>query len=162
MRKEINRRITLCINFETLTTRVTRERWLSNEDRTGQNQGRKDIERPRSFRKRSSSKGGTGNRARPTPGSITGKYTRGWREACADGMLNFTVIDRHLADRSIATCSIVCLTCHRTSLVTRNRIVNYYSASRRDRLLSTNDTNCARIMKRDWNTCLREAEREKG
>lgn len=45
------------------------------------------------FRKRSSSKGGTGNRARSTPGSITGKYIRGWKEVCADGMLNFTVID---------------------------------------------------------------------
>lgn len=65
-------------------------------DRSIEREGNRVV----AFRKQGSSKGGTGNRARSTPGSITGKYIRGWKAACACGMLNFTVIDRHLPSRS--------------------------------------------------------------
>lgn len=64
--------------------------------------------------------------ARPTPGSTTGKYTRMERGivACVECLIS-PVIDRHLAATSIATCSIVCLTCHhrmpRSCLVTRKK-----------------------------------------
>lgn len=87
--------VAICIEYEKLATE--KENVESKANWPIEREGNRVV----AFRKRRPSKGGTGNRARPTPGSITGKYIRGWKAACAGGMLNFTVIDRHLPSRSM-------------------------------------------------------------